>query len=395
MPNPISEVCGLADYAIIYSDDLLKYDFGDFHPLSQVRMKLAFELIKDFGLLDRPDVELVTPTSADDEMLLLAHDEEYVSVVKDLGSGVRHFDSFRFGFGLGDNPIFEGMHEAATVHTGATLKACDMIMKGEVKHVFSPGGGFHHALRRRASGFCIYNDVIIAIRNLQKEYGLKRIMYADIDAHHADGVQVALYDDPGVLNFSMHESGKFLYPGTGFVDETGEKEGKGYTVNLPIWPNAHDESFLKAFGEIFPSLARAFEPEILITQFGVDMHCDDPLSHINLTTKSYDEVAKTFHKIAHEVCDGRWVSLGGGGYSSKSVSRVWAILFCRMIEANPPTYLSENWKNLFRVLAKEDPGEELFDDPTILQVEDPAVISETRKVVEKAKRLISSLESAE
>ncbi|MFQ5883517.1 MAG: acetoin utilization protein AcuC [Thermoplasmata archaeon] len=374
---------------------MLRYDFGDFHPLSQVRMKLAFELIKDIGLLDRPNVALVGPNIVDDEVLLLAHDEDYVSVVKDLGSGIHHFDSFRFGFGLGDNPVFEGMHEASALHTGATLKACDMVLNGEVQHVFSPGGGFHHALRRRASGFCIYNDAIIAIRCLQKEYSLERIMYVDIDAHHADGVQVALYDDPGVLNFSIHESGKFLYPGTGSVDEIGEDKGKGYTFNLPIWPNAHDVTFLRVFGETFPELARKYKPEILITQFGVDMHYDDPLSHINLTTKSYDEAAKTFHEVAHEVCGGKWVCLGGGGYSSKAVSRIWTILFCRMIEANPPTYLSENWKNLFRNLAREDPGEELFDDPTIFQTEDPVVITETKKVLDKAKSLILSFPSTE
>ncbi|TET89301.1 MAG: acetoin utilization protein AcuC [Methanomassiliicoccales archaeon] len=358
-------------------------------------MKLAFELIKDIGLLDRSNVKLVNPNIVDDEVLLLAHDEDYVSVVKDLGSGIHHFDSFRFGFGLGDNPVFEGMHEASALHTGATLKACDMVLNGEAQHVFSPGGGFHHALRRRASGFCIYNDVVIAVRHLQKEYSLKRIMYADIDAHHADGVQVALCDDPGVLNFSIHESGKFLYPGTGSVDEIGEDKGKGYTFNLPVWPNSHDETFLRIFGGTFPELARKYKPEILITQFGVDMHYDDPLSHINLTTKSYDEAAKTFHEVAHEVCDGKWVCLGGGGYSSKAVSRIWTILFCRMIEANPPIYLSENWKNLFRDLAREDPGEELFDDPTIFQTEDPVVISETKKVLEKAQRLISSFPSAD
>jgi acetoin utilization protein AcuC len=388
-------VLRLAKYALIYSDELMKYDLGDFHPLNQLRMKLAIELIRACKFLDNTDIELVEPPVASDEMLLLAHDEDYISAVKELGSGGYPFDYFRYGFGMGDNPIFEDMHEASIVHTGATLKACDMIMNGDVQHVFSPGGGFHHALRRRASGFCIYNDVVIAIRNLQKEHSLKRIMYADIDAHHADGVQVAFYDDPHVLNFSIHESGKFLYPGTGSVDEIGEGAGKGYTVNLPLWPDTQDASFQKAFEEVFPPLARAFKPEILITQFGVDMHFDDPLSHINLTTDSYDKVARIFHKTAHEVCDGRWVCLGGGGYSSKAVSRVWTILFCRMIKANPPTYLSEKWKSYYRSLAKEDPGEELFDVTSTFGAENPAVLSETRKVIDKAKKLISSLQLSE
>ncbi|MCK4444901.1 MAG: acetoin utilization protein AcuC, partial [Thermoplasmata archaeon] len=246
-------MCGLADYGLIYSDNLLKYDFGSYHPLSQIRMKLAFELIKDCGFLEKPDVKVVEPSMADEAMILLAHDEEYVNVVRDLSSGVHHADSFRYGFGLGDNPVFDGMHEASRVHVGATLKACDMVMDGDVQHVFSMGGGFHHALRRRASGFCIYNDVVVAIRNLQKKHSLDRILYADVDAHHADGVQVALYDDPRVMNFSVHESGKFLYPGSGHSDETGEGAGKGFTCNLPLWPNTHDESFIKAFGEILPA----------------------------------------------------------------------------------------------------------------------------------------------
>lgn len=383
---------GLAEYGLIYSDDLLKYDFGSFHPLNQLRMKLAFELIKDFGLVDRPHVKAVQPTMASEEKVLLAHDEEYVGVVKDLSSGVHHPDSFRYGFGLGDNPVFDGMHEASLVHLGGTLKACDMVQNGDVQHVFSMGGGFHHALRKRASGFCIYNDIVVAIRHLQREHSVRKIMYADVDAHHADGVQIALYDDPSVMNFSIHESGKFLYPGTGHSEETGEGEGKGYTCNLPLRPDTHDESFMKAFEEIFPPLARAFKPDILLTQFGVDMHFDDSLSHINLTTKSYDMVARTFHKVAHDVCDGRWVCLGGGGYSSRSVSRIWTILFARMIEANPPTYLSERWRNLYRNIAKEDPGEELFDDPTLFTSEDAVVVSETRKAIERARRVVSALE---
>lgn len=386
---------GLADCGLIYSDSLLKYDFGSFHPLSQIRMKLAYELIKDCGFLEKSNVKAVEPSMANEAMILLAHDEEYVNVVRDLSSGVHHPDSFRYGFGLGDNPVFDEMHEASLVHMGATLKACDMVMDGEVQHVFSMGGGFHHALRKRASGFCIYNDVVVAIRNLQREYSLDRILYADVDAHHADGVQVALYDDPHVMNFSIHESGKFLYPGSGHSEETGEGAGKGFTCNLPLWPNTHDESFIKAFGEILPALARAFKPQVILTQFGVDMHYDDPLSHINLTTKSYDFAAKTFHEIAHEVCDGKWVCLGGGGYSSRSVSRIWTILFSRMIEANPPTYLSEGWRELCRKLGKEDPGEELFDDPTLFGTEDSVVVSETRKAMEKARELISSIPSVE
>ncbi len=386
---------GLADYGLIYSDDLLKYDFGSFHPLSQIRMKLAFELIRDCGFLNSPNVKVIAPSMANEAMAYLAHDEEYVNVVQDLSSGVHHPDSFRYGFGLGDNPVFDGMHEASLVHMGATLKACDMVMQGEVQHVFSMGGGFHHALRRRASGFCIYNDVVVAIRNLQKEYSLDRIMYVDIDAHHADGVQVALYDDPQVMKFSVHESGKFLYPGTGHSEETGEGEGRGYTCNLPLWPHTHDESFMKAFGEILPSLARAFKPQVLLTQFGTDMHYDDPLSHINLTTSSYDFAAKTMNEVSHDVCDGKWICLGGGGYSSRSVSRIWTILFSRMIEASPPTYLSEGWRNMCRQLGKEDPGEELFDDPTMFGTEDPVVVSETRKSMEKARGLISSLPHVE
>lgn len=375
----------------MYSDDLLKYDFGDFHPLSQLRMKLAFELMKACGFLDSPEVRVVDPSVASEEMILLAHDEEYINVVRDLGSGAHHFDSFRYGFGLGDNPIFDGMHEASAIHTGATLRACDMVMKGEAEHVFSLGGGFHHALRNRASGFCIYNDVVIAIRNLKKEHGLRRIMYADIDAHHADGVQVAFYEDPHVLNFSIHENGRFLFPGSGTVEETGEGEGKGYTINLPLWPNTHDISFLNAFRKVFPPLARSFKPEILITQFGADMHYEDPLSHINLTTESYDEVAKTFHRIAHEVCNGRWVCLGGGGYSSRAVSRIWTILFCRMIDGTPPTYLPEDWRNLYRSRVGEEPGEELFDDTSIFGAEDPVVVLETRKLIDKAEKLISAI----
>jgi acetoin utilization protein AcuC len=287
--------------------------------------------IRELQLLDGADVRVVAPRSATDEELFTVHAREYVDAVK-LGQ-----PNQRYGLGTEDVPAVAGMHEAASHIVGATLVAAELVMQGEATRALNIAGGLHHAHRVQASGFCIYNDLAVAIRYMQRVYSA-RVMYIDYDAHHGDGVQWIFYDDPDVLTVSYHESGAFLYPGTGFVDELGEGDGYGYSVNVPLHPQTGDESFVQVFQDLVPKLAAAFKPDVMVLQNGCDSHFQDPLTHLRCTTRTFEEVVRTVCALADEHCGGRIVATGGGGYSIDDVvprawTLVWSIL--RGIEPDP------------------------------------------------------------
>src|SRR5689334_12313942 len=239
-----------------------------------MRVKLAHDLIRSKRLLDDPFVRISLPRSASEEEILLFHEREYVQLVKrysEKGTGL--LDS-------GDTPAFKGCFEATSLVVGASLEACDKIMRGEFDHAFNPSGGLHHAHPERASGFCIFNDPAVVIAHLKSKYGLRRIVYLDIDAHHGDGVMYGYYDDPAVLDIDFHESGRFLFPGTGFPDETGKGAAKGLKLNIPLLPYTGDEAFLQAFHQVVPETVRKFGPEIILIQCGADGHSDDRLAQL-------------------------------------------------------------------------------------------------------------------
>ncbi len=217
------------------------------------------------------------------------------------------------------------MYEAASLRVGASTLAVDLVEKNDFTHSFNPAGGFHHARSNRAAGFCIFNDVAIAARYAQKKYGLKKIAIIDIDGHHADGTQEIFYKEK-VLTISFHRYGFWFYPGTGWIDEIGSGEGKGYSVNVPLPAGTCDETFLYAYREVVPPLIRSYKPELIIHQFGVDGHYGDPLVGLRVTTKGYSEIASLTHGLCHEVCDGKYVILGGGGYDAEASARCWAIM---------------------------------------------------------------------
>lgn len=229
---------------------------------------------------------------------------------------------------------------------GGAVQAADAIMGGEFEHVFHFAGGLHHAQRDRASGFCVYNDVAIAAEHLKRKYGA-RVLYLDIDAHHGDGVQNAFYADPRVMTISFHESGRHLFPGTGYVSQIGDGDGRGYSVNLPLEPYTTDEVILDAFDRLVPELARAFKPDIIITQNGCDAHWSDPLAHLNLTAAGYAGLAARMHDLVHEACEGRWLASGGGGYQAYTVvPRVWTQLMGEMAGVELPEELPGQWREL-------------------------------------------------
>lgn len=318
--------------AFIYSDDFAKYDYGPGHPLKPFRLKLTHDLIESYGLLALPDVSVVGARPATEKDLLLYHKEDYINVLKSVNSGLEIPGEDNYGLGPGDNPVFEGVLEWSRLVTGASLQAAGLVESGEVKVAFNISGGLHHALASRASGFCYINDPVIVICSLLKKG--RRIAYIDIDAHHGDGVQQAFYGTDKVLTISFHESGRFLFPGTGFDVEMGEGEGKGYSVNIPMPPASDDELFVHAFSEIVPPLINKFRPDIVVSQLGVDSFRTDPLAHLNYTTKGFCEAVKKIKELS-----AKWVALGGGGYETTNVARAWTLAWAAMNGVEPPDEL--------------------------------------------------------
>ncbi|HEV3474878.1 MAG TPA: acetoin utilization protein AcuC [Actinomycetota bacterium] len=327
---------------LVYSPEIVQYDHGPQHPLRPVRVRLTRELIAAYGLLEDRRVEEVPARVASDQELMLVHTERYLDAVKRAGDG-EPGDWFRFGLGPGDNPIFPHMHEASARVAGASLVAAEAVVSGAAAHAFNPAGGLHHAMPERASGFCVYDDPAIAIAWMLGR-GVERIAYVDVDVHHGDGPQAIFYDDPRVLTISMHESGRYLFPGTGFVDERGAGDAVGTKFNVPLPPYTSDEGWLHAFREVVPAQVRAWRPDVLVTQLGCDTHHTDPLAHLQLSTAAYREAATTFHELAHEVADGRWVATGGGGYQwARVVPRAWTIYFAEMAEQKIPDEIPGEW----------------------------------------------------
>ena len=325
--------------AFIYTDAYLDYDYGPTHPLRVIRLKLTYELIRAYGLLDLPSVKFIHTLKADEEDLALFHSREYLDILKEANDGYLQGDAYSYGLGPGDNPIFPGLYNWSLLTTGATVQAVDFVASGEGEMAFNIAGGLHHAMRSRASGFCYVNDPVIGILKLINRG--KRVAYIDIDAHHGDGVQKAFYQTDQVLTISLHESGYSLFPGSGFEYEIGEGEGEGYSVNLPFPPYTDDELYLWAFEEIVPPLIRAFQPDVVVTQLGVDTFYNDPLTNLHLSIFGFEKVVRRIKDLAP-----RWVALGGGGYDVSNVARAWTLAWAVMngielSEELPGSYLEK------------------------------------------------------
>ncbi|MFN8471383.1 MAG: acetoin utilization protein AcuC [Anaerolineae bacterium] len=282
------------------------------------RYGAGYDLMDSLGLLGER-ARVVRPDAATEAELLLAHTAEYVERVRAADTdGVGYLDG-------PDTPSWQGMYRRATTAVGGTLLAARWTMSGDISHAFNPAGGLHHAQRDRASGFCIFNDIVITVRALQREFGLQRIAVVDVDGHHGDGTQALLYDEP-VLTISLHQYDGRFYPGTGRVDEIGQGAGRGYNVNVPLPRRVGDATYLAAFDAVVPPLLRAYRPEFILVQYGTDAHMGDPLVGLSLTTRAYAGLARRLHGLAHDLSRGRLLFLGGGGYNPPSVARCWAIL---------------------------------------------------------------------
>ncbi|GAA1489106.1 acetoin utilization protein AcuC [Brachybacterium sacelli] len=314
---------------IVWSEELCEYDFGPYHPMSPVRLTLTRELARSAGVLDRPGVRTIAPRVATDEQLGTVHDADYIAAVR-RASGPRDEDDvedlIRYGIGGDDVPAFDGMHTASARIAGGSIAAVDAIGSGRVRRAVNVAGGLHHARPASASGFCVYNDPAIAIRHALAQ-GEERVMYVDVDVHHGDGVELALWDEPRAVTLSVHETGERLFPGTGFVQDVGGSGAQGSVINVPLPPRTTADGWVRAIRATVPALIRAVKPTLLVTQHGADTHRVDPLADFSVTLEAHREVMMLLRELADEVCDGRWLALGGGGYAVIDVvPRSWAQL---------------------------------------------------------------------
>ena len=312
--------------AIVRDDALRAYDFGPGHPLAPIRVQLAMRLAREFGLLDVPNVEVLSPVvPATIEQISEVHELEYIAAVQRASVNPRDIDPAR-GLGTPDDPAFAGMHEASALVAGATLMAAQAVHSGRAQHAVNIAGGLHHAMPDSAAGFCIYNDIGVAIAWLLAQ-GVERIAYIDVDVHHGDGVQAMFYDDPRVLTISLHESPLTLFPGTGFPEEIGGPGALGSAANVALPAGTGDQGWLRAFHAVVPDVLEAFGPQIIVSQHGCDTHIDDPLAHLALTVDGQRMSYESIHRWAHRYAEGRWIAVGGGGYEWVDVvPRAWTHL---------------------------------------------------------------------
>lgn len=363
-------------WLFVWDHALAAYQFGPDHPLNSRRLTLTLGLIRALGLLDGQDVAVAVPEPASDSDIMLVHEADYVAAVRAASGDEEEDDALRdpeddmtggalgrsrgggsgtpadvllhYGLGTDDVPIVAGMHGAAAHIAGATLTAARRVTEGSVRRAFNIAGGLHHAGPALASGFCVYNDLAIAIRWMQKKHGA-RVLYFDIDAHHGDGVQTVFYDDPNVLTVSFHESGTYLFPGTGFTSELGRGDGYGYSVNVPLDVHTTDDSFEAAFDALLPDIAQAFRPDVIVMQCGCDAHVLDPLTHLRCTTGLFERMVARTVDLAERVCQGRMIATGGGGYAIHTVvPRAWTLVWAALCGRTATDGIPRDWLEAVR-----------------------------------------------
>lgn len=300
---------------VYYGRELGDYGFGRGHPFGPDRLDAFWNEMTRRGL-DR-QCDIGTPVSCTEQDLALFHTADYIARVQQQSkTGEGYLD-------YGDTPAFPGVYEAGSVVVGSVLDGLKHILKGECQRVFVPIAGLHHAQRHSAAGFCVFNDIGVLIEALRKHHGIRRVAYVDIDAHHGDGVFYSFEDDPDLIFADMHEDGRYLYPGTGAASETGKGAAKGTKLNLPLPPGADDAAFHRAWPEVEKFL-RAGQPEFVILQAGADSIAGDPITHMQFTPAAHAHAAARLCALADELCQGRIIGLGGGGYDRANLAAAWS-----------------------------------------------------------------------
>ena len=355
--------------AFIYSDSMTRHRFPPSHPMKPQRLEFTFDLLNEYMAFRPEHVELVAPREASIDELSDFHSKDYIDFVFESNNGSEPRGMNNYNFNYADNPIYDGLYSAAALSVGASVKGAEMLLKENYASVFNISGGLHHAMPNYASGFCVFNDAVIAIKKFLDSG--KKVAYIDIDCHHGDGVQNAFYDSDQVLTISIHESGRFLFPGTGFPTENGVDAGKGFNINIPLHPYTTDEIFLSAFREIISPAVLLFKPDILVTQLGVDAHFLDPITHLNLTVQGFTSLMKELALLS----PGKWLALGGGGYEVNAVSRSWVKAFGVMSRQEFSNTIPDGYKSVHGM-------KYLDDDLDALSLLDEKIIDHCKRMAE-------------
>ena len=305
--------------AVFFGKELANYSFGISHPFNSNRIYSFWSKFNSLNLHKSSKITIEKPSIASEHELLEFHSKNYIDIVKEyskLGSG--YLDS-------GDTPAFKGVFETSSYVVGSTLRALDLIMEKNngILHSFNPIGGLHHARRNSAEGFCVFNDIGILIMLARKKYNLSRILYIDIDAHHGGGLYYEFENDPNTYIADIHEDGNYLYPGTGNESEIGTEKAKGTKLNIPLKPNSDDLDFITAFNKIEEFIKNISDSDLIILQSGTDGIKGDPLTHLQYSSKTHAYAANKLHKISHELCNGKIIALGGGGYNQTNIAAGW------------------------------------------------------------------------
>ena len=360
---------------LVFSERFGGHSYGPNHPLKVERLQITMDLIEAYGLFDNPETPWVEAREADEQDVRLVHTSEYLEVLRQANTGQAPAQSGQYGLGSGDNPVFSGLYDWSLLVTGATLECIRQVRYENCRIAFNIAGGLHHALPNRASGFCYLNDPAIGIARMVQE-GL-RVVYLDLDVHHGDGVEAFFYDTDQVLTISIHQHGHTLFPGTGFPEEMGQGAGRGFAVNVPLAPGTDDDLYFWVFKETVPALVRAFDPDVLVTQLGVDTFTSDPLASLNLTNEG-------FCKLIREIksWEFQWVALGGGGYDIMNVVRAWTSAWAIMKGAELSDDLPDDFISKHRHLL----GKNLK-----LSGQAPLTSSVTRESTQRARQMADSV----
>jgi acetoin utilization protein AcuC len=315
---------------------LLRFDFGPYHPFKIYRLGLTYELMSAYGLIGADGVRVLAPREASEEEAMVFHSQGYLETLRLASTGMWVPSLFSHGLGTSDNPVFPDVYDWAMSIAGGSIDCASELISGRAKRAFNIAGGLHHAMPSRAAGFCHVNDAVLAIHTLLRAGN--RVAYVDIDAHHGDGVQHAFYSRSDVLTISLHQTGYTIFPGTGFVEEVGEAEGRGYSVNVPLLPGAGDEAYERAFEQVVLPLLEAFRADVLVTQLGADGLVGDVVANLRMSLRQFERCVELFRSLGRP-----WLGLGGGGYDVGNVVRAWTLAWGVMLEAPLPDEIPASW----------------------------------------------------
>ncbi|WP_420733053.1 acetoin utilization protein AcuC [Brevibacterium luteolum] len=333
---------------VIWDESFTQYNFGPTHPMNPLRLDLTAKLATEFGLFDHPRIHISGVGGVDEDALAALHTQDFIDAVKraETTTDIDPDDARTFGVGTEDVPRFDRIHEASGRIFQGSLEAARAITSGRYERAVNFCGGMHHAMPGRAAGFCIYNDLAAAIQHFL-DHGYERVCYIDLDAHHGDGTERFYWDDPRVMTISVHENGRFLFPGTGFANDIGGLDAAASAVNIALPPRTDDHDWLRALDAVVPAVIREFDPQVIVSQHGCDGHSADPLTHLRLSVDAMRVATQWVRDLADDYAEGRWLATGGGGYALvEVVPRAWTnlVAIAAGADIDPTTALPERWR---------------------------------------------------